>query len=162
MRGKFSRRNVTPQNFTRRPSPINSSHSPTPLRPFIGRYFFARFHSKFFLKSPKKRTPRGYFKKILRFVARLRATFGVFGGISERAFDLGARTAERVRGNRRCPRLINFIWSLPVVVPLLTEPAKHLPAEGARGNKRRPIQSKSGYFCQRRSAKAYAFARQCS
>ena len=71
-------------NFSRRNAPL-TPHSPIPLRPFIGRYFLPIFHSKFFLKSPKKRTPRGYFKKFLRFVARLRATFGAFGGISERA-----------------------------------------------------------------------------
>ena len=30
------------------------------------------------------------------------------------------------------------------------------------GNKRRPFPSSKGHFCQRRSAKAFAFARQCS
>ena len=91
-------------NFSgRNGPPINSPILPILLRPFIGRYFFVRFHSKFFLKSPKKRTPRWYFKKFLRFVARLRATFGVFGGISERAFDLGARPAEGRWGTRRVP-----------------------------------------------------------
>ena len=82
---QISRHNVTHPSFTRRPTLYNI---PIPLyfsARLSGGIFFAHSHSKFFLKSPKKRTPRGYFKKFLRFVARLRATFGVFWGISERA-----------------------------------------------------------------------------
>ena len=108
-------------SFTRRPSLLTAPHFPIPLRPFIGRYFFARFHSKFFLKSPKKRTPRGYFKKYLRFVARLRATFGVFGGISERAL-IWVRDPRRGRGvePQVSPTVISLKGSADYVPPPLT------------------------------------------
>ena len=62
----------------------------------------------------------GYLKKFLRFVARLRATFGVFGGISERTFDLGARPAEGFGGTNDALSKAKAVTLVSVVLQRLT------------------------------------------
>ena len=63
-------------------------------------------------------------------------------------------------GTRRVPPLL--LSNADKAFVLIRGIVHCMLAEGVRGNKRCPFPSSKGHICQRRSAKAFAFARQCS